>query len=165
MDRRNDIARIAGELPRLRRYALTLTRDAERSDDLVQESALRAIGNIDRWAPGTNLRSWLMTILHNLFINDAVRRRPVLTADGELHAAAAESGKQDARDRLRDVERAIAGLSRRQRQIIWLACVEECDFRDIADRLQIPIGTVRSRLCRAREQLRRNLEAGAQPGR
>ena len=161
MDRRSDIARIAGELPRLRRYALTLARDAERSDDLVQESALRAIGNIGRWTPGTNLRSWLMTILHNVFINDAMRRRPILTADGELDATATESDTQDARDRLRDVERAISGLNPGQRQIIWLACVEEREFHEISDQLRIPLGTVRSRLCRAREQLRRNLDAAA----
>lgn len=155
----SEFTQIAAELPRLRRYALALTRDPERSNDLVQESALRAIGNIGKWTPGTNLRSWMMTILHNLFINDSVRRRPLLTRTGDLDTAAQAPGDQEARDDLRDVERALVALSPGQRQIIWLACIEECDFHEIAERLQIPAGTVRSRLCRAREQLRHNLKA------
>jgi len=113
--------------------------------------------NLDKWQPGTNLRSWLMTILHNVFINDSVRRRPVLTKNGELDSALPAPDAQDARDRLRDTNRAFIGLSSGQRHILWLACVEEVDFDEISRRLQIPPGTVRSRLSRAREQLRHNL--------
>ena len=148
---------IAAELPRLHRYALSLTHDPERSKDLVQESALRAMNNIDKWQPGTNLRSWLMTILHNVFINDSMRRRPFLTKTGELDPETPAHSAQESRDRLRDTNRAFIGLTSDQRQILWLACVEELDFESIAQRLGIPSGTVRSRLCRAREQLRKNL--------
>ena len=158
MDRDNDFGAIVAELPRLRRYALALTRDAERSNDLVQESAARAMGNMSKWVPGTNLRSWLMTILHNLFINDSVRRRPLLTRTGDIDADIAIRSDQEARDELRDVAQAFVRLKPDQREIIWLACVEERDFQEIANRLQIPLGTVRSRLCRAREQLRQDLK-------
>lgn len=158
MDGDKDFGAIVAELPRLRRYALALTRDAERSDDLVQESAVRAMGNMGKWTPGTNLRSWLMTILHNLFINDAVRQRPLLTRTGDIDADIAIQGSQETRDDLRDAAQAFARLKPVQRQILWMACVEERDFQDIAERLQIPLGTVRSRLCRAREQLRQNLK-------
>lgn len=158
MDQKNDFASIVAELPRLHRYAMSLTRDPDRSKDLVQESAARAMGNMSKWTPGTNLRSWLMAIMHNLFVNDSVRRRPVLTKTGDLDTNAATPGDQDVRDELRDVARAFAGLNPGQRQIIRMACIEERDFQDIAEQLGIPSGTVRSRLSRARDQLRRNLE-------
>lgn len=158
MDQKSEFASIVAELPRLHRYALSLTHDPDRSKDLVQESAARAMGNMSKWTPGTNLRSWLMTILHNLFINESVRRRPLLTKTGDLDTDAGSTTDQDARDELRDVARAFAGLNPRQQQIIWMACIEERDFQDIAEHLRIPPGTVRSRLCRAREQLRRNLK-------
>ena len=158
MDQKSDFASIVAELPRLHRYALSLTRDPDRSKDLVQESAARAIGNLSKWTPGTNLRSWLMTIMHNLFINESTRHQPLLTKTGNLDTDAAAPGDQDARDELRDVARAFAGLNPSQRQIIWMACIEERDLQDIAERLRIPSGTVRSRLSRAREQLRRNLK-------
>jgi RNA polymerase sigma-70 factor (ECF subfamily) len=99
-----------------------------------------------------------MAIMHNLFVNDSVRRRPVLTKTGDLDTNAATPGDQDVRDELRDVARAFAGLNPGQRQIIRMACIEERDFQDIAEQLGIPSGTVRSRLSRARDQLRRNLE-------
>ena len=116
------------------------------------------MGNMSKWVPGTNLRSWLMTILHNLFINDSVRRRPLLTRTGDIGADIPVQGEQQARDDLRDVAQAFARLKPDQREILWLACVEERDFREIAEGLQIPLGTVRSRLCRAREQLRQDLK-------
>lgn len=158
MDEKSEFASIVAELPRLHRYALSLTRDPDRSRDLVQESAARAMGNLSKWTPGTNLRSWLMAILHNLFINESVRRRPLLTKTGNLDIDAVTPGDQEARDELRDVARVFASLSPGQRQIIWMACIEERDFQAIAEHLGIPPGTVRSRLSRAREQLRRNLK-------
>jgi RNA polymerase sigma factor (sigma-70 family) len=157
------IARISDELPGLRRYALALTHDAERSDDLVQESVLRAVCNICKWEPGTNLRSWLMTILHNVFINEVTRHQPLLTKTGEIDPNRSTPSDQEHRDDLHDVDRALDCLGPYQRQIIWLACVEECEFKDIARQLHIPIGTVRSRLHRARIQLKLTLDT-SQPG-
>jgi RNA polymerase sigma-70 factor, ECF subfamily len=158
MDQKSEFASIVAELPRMHRYALSLTHDPDRSKDLVQESATRAMDNISKWTPGTNLRAWLMTILHNVFINESVRRRPLLTETGYFDSDVASPADQEARDELRDVARAFAGLNPSQRQIIWMACIQELDIQEIAKQLQIPAGTVRSRLCRAREQLRRDLK-------
>ena len=153
----SQFSRIVDELPRLRRYAQSLTHDPERSSDLVQECAVRAMDNFSKWEPGTNLRSWLMTILHNIFINEMLRRRPYLTKTGDVGDRPAP-GRQHGRDGLRDVNQALRCLTTDQQEIVWLACVEEREFADIAKQLGIPPGTVRSRLCRAREQLRRELE-------
>ena len=95
------------EIPRLRRYAMFLARDPEKADDLVQECLVRAIDNIDKFQPGTNIRSWLMTILHNNFVNETKKRRPLLTQDGVIERATPIEGGQEARHQMRDVQRAF----------------------------------------------------------
>lgn len=152
--------RIEEEIPRLRRYALFLTRDSERSDDLIQECLVRAIANIDKWQPGTNLRSWLMTILHNSFINDVKKRSPTLTKDGNIDSAIPHKGNQEVRHEVRDLRRAYSCLSSSHRQIVRLICLEQREYNEVAHILDIPVGTVRSRLCRAREHLRELMDIG-----
>jgi len=152
-----DFARLLEtEIPRLRRYARALTRDASRADDLVQSCLLRAVAKQHLWQPGTDLRAWLFTILHNQHVND-VRRSvregiafpledvaPVLTAPSNVGASL----------QLRDLERAIAKLPDEQRQVILLVGLEGMRYEEVATILGIPIGTVRSRLSRGRDMLR-----------
>jgi RNA polymerase sigma-70 factor (ECF subfamily) len=154
------------EIPRLRRYAMFLARDPEKADDLVQECLVRAIDNIDKFQPGTNIRSWLMTILHNIFVNETKKRRPLLTQDGVIERATPIEGGQEARHQMRDVQRAFEALSWQHRQIIWFICVEQMDYNEVARQLDVPVGTVRSRLCRAREHLKQlmELESGSETG-
>ena len=154
---------IEQEIPRLRRYAMFLARDPEKADDLVQECLVRAIDNIDKFQLGTNIRSWLMTILHNIFVNETKKRRPVLTHDGVIERATPIEGGQEARHQMRDVQRAFEALSWQHRQIIWFICVEQMDYNEVARQLDVPVGTVRSRLCRAREHLKRLIETDEMP--
>lgn len=159
----NDFARLLEvEIPRLRRYARALTRDVTRADDLVQSCLARAIAKRDLWQPGTDLRAWLFTILHNQHVNDVRRSQregiavgiedmaPVLTV-GPRALAALE---------LRDLEAAIAKLPQEQRQVILLVGLEGMAYEEVARTLRIPVGTVRSRLSRGRDQLRRLLDIG-----
>ena len=149
---------IKSEIPRLRRYGLFLAKDKDHADELVQECLVRAVANIDKWRIGTNMRSWLMTILHNVFVNEVKKLRPMLTPDGEIEFPHGTPGDQEDRHRLRDVQRAYNTLSATHKQVLWLVGVEELEYGEVAEVLNIPIGTVRSRVCRAREALRRAME-------
>jgi RNA polymerase sigma-70 factor (ECF subfamily) len=144
------------QIPRLRRYARALTRDPTRADDLVQSCLMRAITKSHLWEPGTNLRAWLFTILHNQHVNN-VRRAiqegvavPVEDAAPTLKIPAS----QDVRLQLRDLGRAMARLADEQRQVLLLVGLEGMRYEEVAAVLQIPLGTVRSRLSRGREALR-----------
>ncbi|HUH84000.1 MAG TPA: sigma-70 family RNA polymerase sigma factor [Stellaceae bacterium] len=147
---------IEEQIPRLRRYARALTRDATRADDLVQNSLMRALAKSHLWEPGTDLRAWLFTILHNQHVNDVRRAMregvavPVEDAAPLLTAPAA----QGASLQLRDLDRAMAQLAEEQRQVLLLVGLEGMRYEEVAMVLQIPVGTVRSRLSRGREALR-----------
>ena len=144
------------EIPRLRRYARALTRDASRADDLVQNCLLRAVAKQHLWQAGTDLRAWLFTILHNQNVNDVRRSAregvavpvenvaPVLTATANVEASL----------QLRDLDRAIASLPEEQRQVILLVGLEGMRYEEAATILGIPIGTVHSRVSRGRGMLR-----------
>jgi RNA polymerase sigma-70 factor, ECF subfamily len=146
---------LEAEIPRLRRYARALTRDASRADDLVQTSLARAIAKQHLWQPGTDLRAWLFTILHNLHVND-VRRSAREGAVVPIEAAPALPCAPNAMEslQLRDLDRAIGRLPDEQRQVILLVGLEGMRYEEVAVILGIPIGTVRSRLSRGRETLR-----------
>lgn len=158
-----DFARLLeAEIPRLRRYARALTRDVTRADDLVQSCLTRAVAKQHLWQPGTDLRAWLFTILHNQHVNE-VRRSvreginvavedmaPVLTVQSNAYASL----------QLRDLEAAIASLPQEQRQVILLVGLEGMRYEEVALILDVPVGTVRSRLSRGRDQLRRLMEMG-----
>jgi RNA polymerase sigma-70 factor (ECF subfamily) len=149
-------------LPRLRRYARVLTGDPHRADDLVQDALARAWEKRRLWQPGTDLRAWLFTIMHNVYINQlAVTRREAgnvsLDADGENGPAwqVAVRGNQQERVELIELLQQVDRLPTEQREVLLLAAVEELRYEEIASVLVIPIGTVMSRLSRAREKLRR----------
>ena len=151
-------------IPRLRRYARVLTGDATRADDLVQETLARGWEKRRLWAAGTDLRAWLFTIMHNVFVNQramATREAQNVSLDGEGDSGAAWQlpvrATQQAHVELIEVLRELSRLPFEQREVLVLAAVEEMRYEEIATVLSIPVGTVMSRLSRAREKLRRAL--------
>jgi RNA polymerase sigma-70 factor, ECF subfamily len=152
----NEFARmLEAEIPRLRRYARALTRDVVRADDLVQSCLTRAVAKQHLWQPGTNLRAWLFTILHNQHVND-VRRGMRESNNVELDQAPELTVQSNAIPalELRDLETAIGKLPPEQRQVILLVGLEGMAYEEVAKVLKVPVGTVRSRLSRGRDQLR-----------
>src|SRR5438067_1255415 len=152
-----DYARLLeAEIPRLRRYARALTRDVSRADDLVQSCLARAIAKQHLWEPGTNLRAWLFTILHNQHVNDVRHnaREGTTLELGEAPQLTVQSNAIPSLE-LRDLERAIGKLPAEQRVVILLVGLEGMAYEQVAAILDVPIGTVRSRLSRGRDQLRR----------
>jgi len=153
---------IESEIPKLRRYARALTRDPVRADNLVQSALVRAITKQHLWQPGTNLRAWLFTILHHQNINDV--RRSLREGDGvpAEHIALTAVCNPTAALQIRDLDRAIATLPPGQRQVIVLVGLEGMRYEDVGRILKVPVGTVRSRLSRGRETLRRLMDIGEQ---
>jgi len=151
---------LVAEVPRLRRYAIALLRDRTAADDLVQDVVLRALDRLHLWRDGTNMRTWLFTIMHNLHANDM--RRLSRTADDQpLDAAALSRGtppEQEAAVELSQLSAAIARLPLPQRQVLLLVGLEGFSYADAAETLNVPVGTVMSRLSRTREELRRTLD-------
>lgn len=144
------------------RTALRLARNAADAEDLAQETYVRALGASGTFQPGTNLKAWLFTILRNVNRNrKRDRARAIVVTNGEkvdqFDGAGAASDTPEARllrDALsRDLRAAIESLPRPLAETAWLRDVEELSYAEIADRLDIPIGTVMSRLSRARELL------------
>jgi RNA polymerase sigma-70 factor, ECF subfamily len=151
---------VQDEIPRLRRYARALTRDAARADDLVQSCLVRAIAKQHLWEPGTDLRAWLFTILHNQNVNDvrrSVREGVTVPVEG-VSPVLVMMPRVSGSLQLRDLERVIKLLPEEQRQVILLVGLEGMRYEQVAAVLDIPIGTVRSRLSRGREMLRRLMD-------
>ncbi len=152
-----DEAEIVACIPSLRRYARGLAHDAQRADDLVQDTLERAWGRFSMWQRRGAIRSWMFGIMHNLYIDRlrSQRNSPEEDAGEELPDAAALPAD---RLGLRDLERALQRLSSEQREVLLLVGVEEMSYREIASAIGVPIGTVMSRLSRARERLRAELD-------
>ena len=161
---------LVAALPRLRRYARVLTGDLNRADDLVQDTLARAWEKRRLWQPGSDLRAWLFTIMHNVHVNQfAVRRREQsessLDADDgpvagwEIPVRAVQSDRVE----LAEVFAQMGRLPVEQREVLILAAVEELCYEEIARVQCVPIGTVMSRLNRAREKLRRMCEVSPSP--
>ena len=148
------------EIPRLRRYARALTRDATRADDLVQSCLVRAIAKSHLWQPGTDLRAWLFTILHNQHVNDVRRsvREGVNVPVEDVAPLLTVQSTQGAALQLRDLDRALERLPEEQRQVLLLVGLEGMRYEEVAMVLDLPVGTVRSRLSRGRDMLRRLMD-------
>jgi RNA polymerase sigma-70 factor (ECF subfamily) len=149
-------------LPRLRRYARVLTGDLNRADDLVQDTLTRAWAKRELWREGSDLRAWLFTIMHNVHVNQfPLRQREFseISLDADEGSVVAWEipvrATQSDRVELAEVFAQIGRLPDEQREVLLLAAVEEMRYQDIAKVLDVPIGTVMSRLSRAREKLRR----------
>src|ERR1700755_2212850 len=156
---------IEQQIPRLRRYARALTRNRERADDLVQDTLGRALSKEQFWQPGTNLRAWLFTIMHNQNVNNVrrdVRESGALDIETISVALPATTDPTAARQML-ELERALAQLPLEQRQVILLVGLEGMSYEDAAGILVIPVGTVRSRLSRGRDALRKLLDMEERP--
>jgi RNA polymerase sigma-70 factor (ECF subfamily) len=147
---------MVAEIPYLRRYARALTRNVAAADDLVQDALVRGIASFGQFQAGTNLRAWLLTIVHNCFI------------DGTRKAARARLGDKDAEERmsgfytrpnqianleLADLQAALASLPEDQRTTPILVALEDMSYEEAAAVTGVPVGTIRSRLSRARHSL------------
>jgi len=155
---------LESEIPRLRRYARALTRNTAKADDLVQSSLVRALEKQHLWQPGSNLRAWLFTILHNQHVNDVRHslREGSLGPVEDAEPVWRVEPVVDASLQLRDLQRGINTLSYEQREVLLLVGLEGMRYEQVADILGIPVGTVRSRLSRARTALRLLMD-GAKP--
>ncbi len=142
-------------IPALRRYARALTHDADVADDLVQDTLVRALRSQHLFLGG-ELRSWLYTILTNLNRNRlrSLARRPAITVIGDNDAPGASNPDVGGRD----IERALAGLVEEQRTALLLVVLEGLSYREVAEVQGVPIGTVMSRVARARLQIKTYLE-------
>jgi RNA polymerase sigma factor (sigma-70 family) len=154
-------AALIAALPALRRYAIALIGDVAAADDLIQDCAERALRNREALQDARRMIGWLRSIVYNLYIDElrVRRRRGITSSIDELANSLAQS--MPAADRASTLEfvRGMSLLSVEHRQILLLIGLDGLSYREAAEELGIPIGTVMSRLARAREQLRAGLEA------
>lgn len=150
------------EIPRLRRYAYALTRNSEAADDLVQDTLERAISRWHLWRREGSLRPWLFTIERNLFlggIRKTRRRGEHIGTEALEHIPAADSA-QEASAGAHDVLAALDSLPEEQRSVLLLVAVEDLSYEEAAHALGVPLGTIMSRLSRAREKMRAHMNRG-----
>jgi RNA polymerase sigma-70 factor (ECF subfamily) len=162
----NVMSQIEACVPSLRRYAVGLLRSRDEADDLVHDCLVRALDKLYTRREELEVRPWLFTILHNLFVSQARRRgsRPQAESLDESHEAAhsQRASQEDGlqwRDLLRDLDR----LPDEQRAVVLLVSVEDLSYAETAAVLGVPLGTVMSRLARGRERLRQYANADANP--
>jgi RNA polymerase sigma factor (sigma-70 family) len=151
------------QIPALRRYARALTRDRAAADDLVQDCLERAINRWHQWRHEGNPRAWLFSILHNLAMAQISKMGPTrqLAIEGLDESALARPAQQPDRIQHRDLLRALDQLNEAQRSVLLLVGVEDLSYAEAARVLDVPIGTVMSRLSRAREKLAQIMEGDA----
>jgi len=150
-------------IPRLRRYARALLGERAGADDLVQETVERGWRKLASWRPGSDMRAWLFGIMHNLHVDQ--QRKPVLATeplDDDLPVAA-PNAEPSSGLALRDMDAALLQLPSEQRAVLLLVALEEMTYDEVALVLNIPLGTVMSRLSRARERLRLLMQSPARP--
>jgi RNA polymerase sigma-70 factor (ECF subfamily) len=150
---------LVGLLPRLRRFAHSLSRSPADADDLTQATIERALRSREQWIPGTRLDSWAYRIMRNLWVDTARSRarKARLEADPEEGATVGHDGGVEAAGELREVMAAMQRLPEEQREVVSLILVEGFGYREAAELLDLPIGTVSSRLVRGRTALLRSL--------
>lgn len=151
----SDRDRIVELIPRLRRYARALSGSRGEADDLVQDTLARAFDKLHLWRPERDLRVWLFSVMHNLHVDQGRARRshPEVPLAGEALEAPAPGAPGDVLERQRLV-RALKWLPGTQRQVLLLVALEQLSYDEVARALGIPVGTVMSRLSRARATLR-----------
>jgi RNA polymerase sigma factor (sigma-70 family) len=149
----NEAERLVELIPRLRRYARALAGERSAADDLVQDTLERAWTKLHLYRRGTDLRAWLFTVMHNVYVNKVRATRFTDQLDDEMPELAQRAVQGDSLI-VRDLDRAIALLPVEQRAVLLLVSLEDMSYEDVARTLGIPIGTVMSRLSRGRERLR-----------
>ena len=147
---------MVGHLPALRRYALGLCGDRHAADDLVQDCIERALRRIDTLVDEQRLAAWLRTILFNVFIDGrrSSRNRGETLEEGLLDELVDTATQPDARHAAGEVVRAVTALTPPHRQVLLLVAEQGLSYREVAEELGVPIGTVMSRLARARDEVR-----------
>lgn len=157
---------LAAQVAQLRRYARALTGDRWAADDLLQDTLERACSRWRLWVAGSDLRAWLFTLMHNLFIDEARRalRRPTVPLDEQ---ALASLSHEPATAQALDLQRCLMRLPDDQREVLLLVTLQDLGYEEVARITGVPIGTVMSRLSRARARLREMMDgqdqAGARP--
>lgn len=149
----NEAERMVELIPRLRRYARALVGERSAADDLVQDTLERAWAKLHLYRRGTDLRAWLFTVMHNVHVNKVRAARPTDPLDEDTLELAQRAPQADGLV-VRDLERSITALPAEQRAVLLLVALEDMSYEEVARTLGIPIGTVMSRLSRAREKLR-----------
>ncbi len=154
----DESAQLVACIPRLRRYARALIGDRTGADDLVQDTMERGWNKLSSWRRGSDMRAWLFGIMHNLHV-DQIRKPSVATValDDDTPMPSFNAPQTD-RLEIRDMESALKMLPAEQREILLLVALEEMTYEEVAAALRIPVGTVMSRLSRARERLRALME-------
>ncbi len=147
---------VIGLLGPLRRYARSLARDESMAEDLVQDTLVRAYERRGSFRSGGNLRGWLLSILHNTFIDTRRRHRAEASRleAAEILADTAAPPEQESRVRLRQIQAAFLSLPDEQRAVLHLVAIEDLSYQEASATLGIPLGTLMSRLARARAALR-----------
>jgi RNA polymerase sigma-70 factor (ECF subfamily) len=141
-------------IPHLRAFAISLTGKVDQADDLVQEAILRGLSHLDSFTPGTDLQAWLFTILRNLFYTSLrKRRREVEDPDGVIAGMLSTAPEQHGRLDLNDLRTALGRLSVEQREALLLVGAEGMSYEEAAAICEVNIGTIKSRINRARTRL------------
>lgn len=156
---------IEEHLPRLRRYARALVGDRTRADDLVQDTLERAWGKFHLWRRGSDLRAWLFAIMHNVHVNSLrknVAAPALLPLQEDALDVPVRADQEDALQ-VRDLQTALGHLPPEQREVLLLVGLEEMRYEEVARVLDLPLGTVMSRLSRGRERLRQIMAGSAVP--
>lgn len=156
---------LSEHIPRLRRYARSLTGDRWAAEDLVQDTLERACSKWRLWLPGSDLRAWLFTLMHNVFINQL--RRPSLHIVGDSPAEGEPAGSlldrvpapASGHEQAMDLQRCLLRLPPEQREALLLVSLEDLSYEQVAHITGVPVGTVMSRLSRGRARLRELLDA------
>lgn len=143
-------------IPQLRRYARALVGNETAADDLVQDTLERALHKFELWQPGTNLRAWLFSVMHNVHVNQVRGGRDWEPLDDEMEIPVGP--RQEDGLHIRDLGNALRELPLEQREVLLLVGLEGMRYEEVSLALGVPMGTVMSRLSRGRERLRCLLE-------
>jgi RNA polymerase sigma-70 factor (ECF subfamily) len=141
-------------LPRLRIYAMSLTRDPDRADDLVQQTVLRSLAGRGSFRPGTNFSGWLFRIERNEFISGLRRQRPTVELDDSIANTLSHPPQQESGIVMREFKKAFHTLAASQRRALLMTALEGHSHQRIAAHSGVSVGTVKSRVSRARSKLR-----------
>lgn len=158
------VSKLEENIPSLRRYARSLARNAADADDLVQDCLVRALDRMDTLRTEADLRPWLFTIMHNIFANRwrrMINSARLLSDRGEADVAVAPS--QEAKVQFQEVLRGLDTLPEEQREVLLLVAVEGFQYHEVAKMLNVPMGTVMSRLSRGRDRLGHFMQGRERP--
>jgi RNA polymerase sigma-70 factor (ECF subfamily) len=153
---------VLAAIPKLRAFAISLSGNVDRADDLVQETMLRALANIDSFQPGTNLQAWLFTILRNLFRSEyRKRKREVEDVDGRYSDSLVSAPEQDSQLEFKELRAALDKLPQDQREALILVGASGFSYEEAAKICECAVGTIKSRVNRARTRLASELSVEA----